>query len=82
MKAASTSETLAATYQTARGRIPEDSSLQILKAFGTDNYMNICRGLDFHAEIANLFRPQRGGIHKRGGSGCREANSARVRWAS
>jgi hypothetical protein len=47
MKAASTSETLAITYQTARGRIPEDSNLQILTAFGTDNYMNICKGIRF-----------------------------------
>jgi hypothetical protein len=47
MKAANTSETLAVTYQTAHGRIPGDSNLMVLTAFGTDNYVNICKGIRF-----------------------------------
>jgi hypothetical protein len=45
MKAASSSETLVAVYQSARDHIPEDRNIQILTAFGIDSYMNICNGI-------------------------------------
>jgi hypothetical protein len=57
MKAASTSETLAATYQTARGHVPEDSNLQILTAFSTDNYLNICKGIRFPRGNSDFVLP-------------------------